>query len=267
MGALATKAFMELVIGNGLIGKALYYHLRRFTDVQITSRREIDLERPDEWCIPKCEKAYICAGRSLTQDCEENPEETRRVNVDNTVLLAERLDCYTIWISSERVFDGTVPYRKISDKVSPTTEYGRQKVEAERRLLDIRTTVIRFAKVLGYEVSLLDGWIEKLRKEEYIHPYSNIAMSPISVSLAVETLRKMGNERLKGLYQLSAPNDLIYSDIARHIANYMGLSHLVLPVPSPKPHPYTTLETNLVNTDVPNAWEVVNEYCRTKSIL
>ena len=139
------KETRDLIIGNGLIGRLLSFRL----GCPVLTRKELDLSK-DSWEIPEHDTAYICAGETSTLRCEENPEETRLVNVTNTIKLARRLN-NVVWLSSERVFDGATPYRKITDKLCPTTEYGRQKAETEKELLKMGATVIRLSKVLGWE--------------------------------------------------------------------------------------------------------------------
>ena len=248
---------MNLIIGNGLIGRHLYYLLR--DDALLLTRKEVDLSK-DSWELPECSTAFICAGVTSTEECERHREESQLVNITNTLKLAEMLKpARVVWISSERVYDGSIPFRKVTDEVCPTTEYGRQKAEAERLLLDLGATVIRFSKVLGWEIPLFEGWIKRLEGNEFIYPYSNVGMSPISVSFAVDILSKI---KEVGLFQVSGDRDISYSQIAYHIANQMGKVHLVQPVES-KPHPYTTLECNF-NVDIPDSWETIEGWCQNR---
>lgn len=248
---------MNLIVGNGLIGRHLYYRLRG--DAVMTSRREIDLSG-NHWELPQCRKAYICAGETSTEKCEKYPNETRGVNVEGTVKLTGELHgigADVVFISSERVFDGSRPFRKITDDVCPTTEYGRQKAEAERALLAMGCTVIRFAKVLGWSVPLFGGWIEKLKNNQLIYPYSNMAMAPLPVEFAVEAIL-----RAEGLCQVSALEDLSYDRIAYHICNYIGADmNLVYPMKAEQGHPNTTLESNM-DLNIPDAWETIYRWCR-----
>jgi dTDP-4-dehydrorhamnose reductase len=250
---------MELVIGDGLIGKNLYYYLRKFGDVVLTTRKEVDLGK-DEWVVPECDTVYICAAVTKTVECENNPIYSRKVNVENTIKLAGKFK-KVVWISSERVFDGSIGYRKKEDIVCPTTEYGMQKAEAEEILLDMGASVIRFSKVLGYRVDLFDTWIKLLENGEVIHPYSDMGMAPIPVELAVNALYRVSRNGT-GLYQLSADRDIPYHRIAYHICNQMGKDmELVQPVESGSPHPNTTLESDF---DSPNAWDVIHEWWRCR---
>ena len=244
---------MDLVIGRGEIGRALYYYLRQFGEVENWGHEGI----PDK----DYTFAYICTGITKTKECEERPLEAYGVNVENTIDLCERFP-KGVWISSERVFDGSKPFRDKRDSRSPTTEYGRQKVIAENFLLGEGYGVIRFSKVIGWDVPLFEGWINDIRQGKEIHPFSNMSMAPVSLEYACEVLRKIRG--MRGLYQLSGDEDIPYDRIAKHICNYMGRdTDLVQPVESDRPHPHTTLISDF---DRPDSWEVINEWCRKRLI-
>ncbi|KKN78459.1 hypothetical protein LCGC14_0349910 [marine sediment metagenome] len=250
---------MNLVIGNGLIGRNLYYYLRRMGNAVILGRDVVSLDGTD-WDLPESDVAYICAAETSTEKCERYPEETRRINVDGTIRLAEKLKGFVVWLSSERVFDGSKASRNVNDAVCPTTEYGRQKAGIERILLDMGVTVIRLSKVLGYDVPLFEGWITDLKGGRTIYPYSNMSMSPMSVHFVSDILYKIGRDRMGGLLQVSGDSDLTYDRIAYHFANYIGVDlSLVNPVEAEIGHPNTTLESDF---DQPDSWETIYGWCR-----
>ena len=254
---------MNLIIGQGLIGRGLYYRMRG--NAIFTTRKEIDLSC-NEWEIPEHDTSYICAGVTSTSECNRDPEGTYLVNVLNTVRLAERLN-RPVWFSSERVFDGSKPFRKPYEEHCPTTEYGRQKSEAEQLLDCVK---VRFAKVIGWDVPLFEDWIRKLRKQEVIYPFSNMSMSPIPIEFACKFAEK-ASELRSGLYQVSAKEDLPYDRIAYFIASYIGADmRLVRPVEAEEGHPYTTLDddglTRSLGMNIPNAWDTIYNWCKNKCL-
>lgn len=239
----------DLIVGNGLIGRNLSYKLR---EAVLLSHKELDLSR-DGWELPDCDTTYICAAETSILKCEQFPKETYKVNVEGTIRLAERMR-KVVWLSSDRVFDGSVPNRKLGDEVCPTTEYGRQKAETEKVLLGMGCTVIRLSKVIGWDMPLFEGWVKDLRQGKVIHPYSNMSMSPMSVQFVVNFIVKT-----RGFNQISALEDLSYSRIAYHIANYIGVDmSLVQPIEAEHSCLYTTLESG----SRPDAWGVIYNWCR-----
>ena len=141
-----------IVGGDSLIGSALASYLSRTGHKVIASTRHKDIsaknriyldlkESSDRWALPgKQDTAVLCAGITDVADCERKPEETARVNVEATCILADKLvkaGTRIIFLSSNQVFDGTSPYPSPMDSISPITEYGIQKAETERRLLSL----------------------------------------------------------------------------------------------------------------------------------
>jgi len=84
-------------------------------------------------------KAVIhAAAASNLALCERRPDETRRINVTATESLAgqcARWKVPFVFTSTDLVFDGTVPPYAEDDAVSPISAYGRQKAEAEQRVM------------------------------------------------------------------------------------------------------------------------------------
>jgi dTDP-4-dehydrorhamnose reductase len=86
--------------------------------------------------------------------CEENYPATYAINVTATVELAERLieaGAFVVFLSTNLVFDGTLPRGLPITRLNPQTAYGQQKAEAEQTLLDMApdcVAIVRLTKVL-----------------------------------------------------------------------------------------------------------------------
>lgn len=71
--------------------------------------------------------------------CERHTQEARRINVKATENLASQCARWKIpfvFTSTDLVFDGTRPPYNEDDATTPITAYGRQKAEAEQRVMD-----------------------------------------------------------------------------------------------------------------------------------
>jgi len=81
-----------------------------------------------------------CAAISSPDSVDQDPELAKLINVDAARRLAEissHLGARYIHISSDMVFDGSAsPYRS-TDQTNPLSEYGRQKLEAEKQVLKV----------------------------------------------------------------------------------------------------------------------------------
>jgi dTDP-4-dehydrorhamnose reductase len=243
---------VNLVVGaDSTIGKGLLNHLksagvpvlgttRRKAELDSTSLVYLDLESDVRRWQPPCSigAAVLCAGLTRPEVCRQQPEETRRVNVERTVELARKLvseGAFVVFLSTNKVFDGSRALRKEEEPFSPQTEYGRQKAEAEHLLKEFgdSVAVIRFTKVLGTDQPLLAGWADALKKGETIEPFADMYFSPVPLSCAVAVLRMVLDRRIAGILQVSASRDISYADAARIGAELLGVSQtLVCPVPA-----------------------------------
>ena len=171
--------------------------------------------------------AYLCAAITSLERCRQNPEATRAVNVAATTRLAETLmrkGSFVVFLSSNLVFDGSVAQVNPAAPTNPRTEYGRQKAETERHLLQMgqQCGVVRLTKVIGAGNGLLAGWRETLLRGQPIRPFSDMVMAPIELDFAVEAIRAVGFMRSGGITQASALEDITYERAARHLADRIG---------------------------------------------
>lgn len=237
---------ISLVIGaEGMIGGAMGRRLLHLGEPVVRTTRvpevhaiALDLSSDVAAWTPPCgvAAAYLCAAVASVDACRRDPAGTFAVNVTATVTLAQALVGCGAWIvfpSTNLVFDGSVPFPRAESPVAPATEYGRQKAEAEKRLMALceRMCVVRFAKVLGPHNALLSAWADELRSGRAIHPFGDMRMAPVPLDCAVDVLLRVGRERLRGFLQVSGPEDVSYEAVARHVARRVGApASLVKPI-------------------------------------
>jgi len=242
-----------LVIGaDGGIGKELTAALRaKGRNPLATTRRSVPLsdEGPEvlyldladdvgSWTPPAeaADVAFLCAAITTTDQCRQDPAGTRRVNVENTVLLADRLmrsGWFVIFFSTNLVFDGSTPKCAASAPVCPRTEYGRQKAEAEARLLALGSSVavLRLSKVLTPSFSLFSRWADELAQGRPVAPFNDMGMAPVPMDLLIQVLLDLADSPLGGIWQLSATDEMSYAQAALQLCRRAGSSEaLVRPV-------------------------------------
>jgi len=131
---------------------------------------------------------------------------------------------FVIYLSSDKVFDGTIQHVAPDAAYSPVTEYGRQKLRAEMNLLNHdRTAILRLSKVLGGENLLFAGWMESLRRGEIIRPFSDMFLAPIPVRSVISTIQLIGMAKAGGIWQLSGQEDVSYAEVGLHAARILGV--------------------------------------------
>ena len=283
---------MFLIVGaNSEIGSATTGLLRaQGARVLTTSRRlseigadqvHLDLQLPiRDFRIPdKATAACIFVAVARLAACEHDPVGSARINVERTIALIDLLaarDVYTLFLSTNQVFNGDEPNVPADTPASPVSEYGRQKAETERVLLSRITSgapigVLRLAKVVSPGMPLLAGWTQELAAGRSIRAFSDMTMAPIPVELVVKSIAHMMRDRLPIVAQLTGPRDVAYVEVGRFLAERIGADpRLVQPasaiengMPRGSTPRYTTLDSSFIaekyGLTVPDAFEVVKD--------
>ena len=227
-----------VVGGDSLIGSSLVEHFRRQgTSVQYTSRRPynkspdcIPLELGKAIALPKIpEVAILCAGVTDFRSCAEQPDATRRINVDAVLELAATMHsggARILFLSSNAASEIQARIRQPEAHPSITTDYGAQKYAAERGIFALgeRTTVVRATKVVSCKSSLIAGWLIRLSNHQEITPLSDYYLCPISLQFMVNAIAKLTSAGVSGLFNLSGTISLSYSDFAYQLAAAMKVN-------------------------------------------
>ncbi len=147
--------------------------LTKFSEVNVMMRRI----RPD---------AVVHAAAIANPDvCQENPVDSRLLNVDAAVSLAGTCSDARIpflFTSTDLVFDGTSPPYAEESAPSPINIYGEQKIEAERAIL------ARHAGAIICRMPLMFGDVPQ-GAQSLIQPLIRALNSGTAVSLFVDEFR------------------------------------------------------------------------------
>ena len=237
---MATKIKFLVIGGDGLIGSSVVQFLKNASEsvisttrkkiINCSDRKYLDLKDDlSSWNLNhSVDVAVFCSGMTKVDHCENDKSTSRIVNVANVCRLAGMLadrGARIIFLSSNAVFDGSKEYPSHEDAVSPITEYGRQKVEVEKQLIEeypSRVTILRLTKVLGARNPLFDDWSRALKRGDSIQPFSDMYIAPISVSFVIAVIRLVVDRNVKGILHLSGNKDFSYADIAFMAANWLG---------------------------------------------
>jgi dTDP-4-dehydrorhamnose reductase len=284
-----------IVGGDSEIATATTAHLRASGyEVAATTRRPervvaenpfLDLSRRvEDWPIPDGIGAVcFCAAIARLNDCANNPQASALVNVTRTIALADRLlacEVPVLFLSTDKVFDGTRAQVPASTAPCPVSEYGRQKAAAEAALSErmragAPVTLLRLAKIVSPGMALLRQWIVSLADGKSIRAFDDMMMAPTPVAVAASAIERLLAEPNPGIFQLSGPRDVAYSEVAAHLARSLGADPaLVDPVsaysagvPPGSTAQHTTLDSSALRERfgiaVPDAWEVIDELLET----
>ncbi|MBT5399998.1 sugar nucleotide-binding protein [bacterium] len=229
-----------IIGGDSLIGSALFEYWREDKTIQCysstrnnhlvsDSRPYIDLKKPELFKIDKhYEVVILCASISSIVSCNLNKKQTRIINVDNTYSVSKKLSqlgAHIIFLSSNQVFDGTVPFKKNNDSKSPISEYGKQKVDTEELISGLkRFSILRLTKVMHPELSLLLKWKGILENGEKISAFKDMYFSPIDIKKVIGKIDFLTKKKLVGIYHCSGCEDISYYDFAIKYVEELGYS-------------------------------------------
>lgn len=225
-----------LVIGaDGLLGRTLSSMLvDAGASVMGTSRRPgadavtLDLGAPADWpSLSGYDGVFLLAGISNVARCETDPDGTHRINVEAACALAERAvanGAIVVFPSSSRVFDGQIPFVSATAAPSPRCVYGRQKAEAEQRLLRVGgCSVVRLTKCLAFG-GMLETWASQFGAGHGVTAVGDRFMAPVTPAFAASAMIEALARRVCGIVHVSAADHVSFADVAHELGRVRGLS-------------------------------------------
>jgi dTDP-4-dehydrorhamnose reductase len=282
---------MFLIVGaNSEIGSATARRIQaRGGKVLATTRRfvtnpdqvQLDFSSPiGNFRIPEevqCACIFVSVARLAA--CETDPVGSARINVKQTVTLVDLLAArgiYTLFLSTNQVFNGNGAHVLADAPISPISEYGRQKADTER-LLRARMAkgapigVLRLAKVVSPGMALVATWTQELAAGRSIRAFTDMTIAPTPVDVVATSVSRMMEDRLPVVAQLTGPRDVTYVEVGRFLAKKIGADpRLVEPVsalengmPKGATPRNTTLDSSYIaeryGLTVPDAFDVIGK--------
>lgn len=228
-----------LIGGDSEIGAATAQVLTsKGYEVATTSRRAgaglfLDFEQIDQFNVPEGTKAaciFVAVARLAA--CANDPRGSREINVSSTLKLTDALlrsGVYTLFLSTNQVFDGSIPNTPADAPHSPVSVYGQQKAETETALMGMMAAgqpvgVLRLAKVVSQGMKLITDWDRILRDGRPVKAFADMTMAPTPVAVVAGSIGHMLVNRETVVAQLTGPRDLSYADVARFIARRAGVA-------------------------------------------
>ncbi len=280
-----------LVGGDSELGAATQRYLTAQGQSSLATTRRRDrvsadrpffdiLDFPVEWRPPAgTDAACVFVSVARLRDCAMDQAGSSRVNIEQTLRLIDRLTAegiYTLFLSSNQVFDGEEATVAPGAATCPVSEYGRQKATTEAAILEriakgAPLGILRLSKVVSPNIPLIQGWIDTLAKGGTIETFDDMALAPVPVELVAAAIDNLLKNKLTGVFQLSGPRDVTYFDIGRFLAEEMGIDQSrVRPataksggMPEGATPRNTTLDSSFLRDrfgiNPPDAWEIVGK--------
>ncbi|MFI5350563.1 MAG: SDR family oxidoreductase [Elusimicrobiota bacterium] len=183
----------------------------------------------------------VPAANPFVDYCEQHPAETRKVNVDGTLNVARAcrdLGARMIFYSSDYVFDGAKGVYTEEDATCPINEYGRQKAEAERGVMeaDPRNIVIRTSGAYGWQWEPKNFVLQirsRLTAGQEMMVADDLRYNPTYVENLAEITAELIEAGAAGIYHVVGADEIVRFEFAERVARAFGLDERLLkPVPS-----------------------------------
>ncbi len=164
-----------LIIGNGFVGKNLFYFFNNKYDTTITNKEKLNVENEEKiknyFYNKKFDIIIYAAGNKNIKSCESDADKayfinSYAINMISKYAKFEKL----IYLSTDYVFDGKKGNYSELDSPNPVTVYGKSKMLGEQFTLNLNNKgiVVRTSGIYGKDCT----WIEWLNKE--IHSNNDI---------------------------------------------------------------------------------------------
>jgi dTDP-4-dehydrorhamnose reductase len=164
--------------------------------------------------------------------CEIDKDTAYRVNVLGTRVLCEAArerGAFTIYTSTDYVFDGTRGMYSEEDKANPINYYGYSKLQGEAYCDAIaRTCVIFGARPASGKVNFALWLIDRLTEGESVKVVTDQYVTPTLNTNLARMVLELAARRLKGIYHLSGATRISRYDFACELARAFDLEEKLI---------------------------------------
>lgn len=230
-GLLGANALVDLRQGARAVGAARHVPkggdvAGEFVRVDLSSRAD----RSGLVARTAVDHVLHAAAIATIEGCEADPEGAYELNVrasEDLAAQAHAEGARFIFISTDAVFDGRTGQYSESDPTSPISEYGRGKVEAEKRVLAANPDAI-VARVNFYgwsptgTRSLAEFFFDRLAAGSEVGGFTDVRVSTTYVGHLVAALRDLAATDASGVYHVAASDGVSKYDFGRALAECFG---------------------------------------------
>jgi dTDP-4-dehydrorhamnose reductase len=218
-------------LGREVVG--LYHgHPLQIPGVGMRKANLIDFAATRELLVALRPNTIIhCAAATNLDWCEAHPEETEKLNVHASSLLAEtarELNAQFLYISTDAVFDGKRGNYSEADEPAPLNVYARAKLSGEHAVLEQHASaLIVRVNIYGWNVqpklSLAEWFLKRLKDEKEVPGFTDVIFCPTLVNDLSEVLLRMLDRGLSGLFHVSGSERISKYEFGRCVAAIFGL--------------------------------------------
>lgn len=178
------------------------------------------------------------AAISSPAQCDLEIDQSYRTNVVIPTLTAEFAQAKKVpflFCSTDMVFSGKAAPYSPSDHTLPLSVYGKEKAEAEKRILELypQATIVRLPLLFGLSPSgnnFCQQWLNRLTNGQPVHAFTDEYRSTISGSDAAAGLFLLLNQRVPHIWHLGGKKTWSRYQFGCQLAKSFGYStDLIIP--------------------------------------
>lgn len=177
-----------------------------------------------------------CAGLANVEACEADPHAAQHINVTLSVTVADACKqqeiCF-VYISTDHLFSGEKPLVSEEETPSPVNEYGRTKLEAENRILDIsagnlsiRTNFYGWGP--SYRNSFSDIIIQNIRNKKTVSLFDDFYYTPILIEELAQTVMILIDKNASGIYNVAGSRRMSKYEFGTLVADHFQLDRSLI---------------------------------------
>ena len=170
------------------------------------------------------------AAMASHEACEADPDRAFQVNAMASEALAratQDIGSRFVLISTDAVFDGSQGMYRESDATSPTSVYGRTKVEAEKRVTAVTDPLIIRTNFFGWSPtgrrSILEFFVNALSAGEPVRGFTDFTTSSAYVLTLADALWTLSTRETTGIVHLTSPDVMTKYAFGVAVAKEFGL--------------------------------------------
>lgn len=185
-----------------------------------------------EALIDKTKPEFLinCAAMANIDSCESQPEIAQQINAEmpgSLAVICKKKGIRLTHISTDAVFDGKMGDYTEEDLPNPLSVYAQTKLEGEQAVAaEYPKAIIARVNFYGFSLSgkrsLAEFFLNNLMGNNQVNGFVDVMFCPLYVTDLVDTLVKMIQKDLTGLYHVVSPESLSKYAFGVKIAEKFG---------------------------------------------
>lgn len=172
-----------------------------------------------------------CAALVDVDYCEMHKEKCYNIHViatKNLVDFSKGKDIKFIYISTDAVYGSKEGNFKEGDSLNPINYYAETKILAEKIVQEIIDFIVLRVNIYGInfqegKLSLVEWFIDKLKKKEQITGFKDVIFNPITVNNLSEIIIETIEKDIKGIINIGGSENINKYDFGKKVAKIFNL--------------------------------------------